>query len=146
MRRLATALFFAIFCLSSLLLACSGNSGPAPTATPTPVPTPTPITITVSATDLRLAYENNEVAAKQKFGGQMALITGTVYSVTESGNQYDVKLSTDELISITNIVCKVNKDEVETVINLNEGQPITIHGRIKGKGVFDIVVEDCSVK
>ena len=114
MRRFAWVLAFSTFWLSSLLLACSGNSGPPPTATPTPIPTPTPTPITVSATDLRLAYENNEVAAKAKFEGKTALITGAVSSVTEAGSKYDVKLSTDEFISITSIVCKVDKSEVDT--------------------------------
>lgn len=137
---------FSALWLSTLLIACSGNSGPQPTATPTPVPTPTPIPITVSATDLRLAYENNEVAAKAKYEGKTALITGAVSSVTEAGSKYDVKLSTDEFISITSIVCKVAKGEVNSVVALNEGQTITVYGKVKGKGIFDIEVEDCSVR
>jgi hypothetical protein len=156
MPRLATALLFSILCLPLLLLACSTNSGlpltatpttvPTPTPTPTTVPTPTPIPITVSATELRIAYENNEVAAKAKFEGKTALITGSVSSVTEAGIKYDVKLSTDEFFSLTSIVCKVDKEEVDTVVVLNVGQTITVHGRVKGKGIFDIVVESCSVR
>ena len=139
MLRLTAALLFFI-CNATLLMSCAEPSGPAPTATTTPVP------ITVSATELRLAYENNEVAAKQKFEGQMALITGTISSVTEAGSKYDVKLSTDEFISITEIVCKVNQDEIDSVVALNEGELITVLGRVKGKGIFDIEVQDCSVR
>ena len=95
---------------------------------------------------MRLAYENNEVAAKAKFAGKVALITGDVYSVTETGNKYDVKLSTDEFFSLTSIVCKVDKSEIDWVIQLNEGQRITVLGRIKGKSIIDIVVEDCSIQ
>ena len=95
---------------------------------------------------MRIAYENNEVAAKAKFEGKTALITGAVSSVTEAGSKYDVKLSTDEFISLTSFVCKVDKSEVDTVVALNEGQTITVHGKVKGKGIFDIEVEDCSVR
>ena len=146
MRRLTAVPFLSACCFFLFLVACSGESGPAATATPTPVPTPTPIPITVSATELRVAYENNEVAAKQKFEGQMALISGAVDSVTEAGAKYDVKLSTDEFLSITNIVCKVDKSDVDSVLALNEGQTVTVIGRVKGKGIFDIEVEDCSVR
>ena len=145
MKLSTTVLFLFTYCFFVFLVACSGESGPAPTGTPTPVPTPTPIPISVSAAELRVAYENNEVAAKQKFEGQIALITGAVYSVTEAGSKYDVKLSTDEFLSITNIVCKVDKSEVDSVLTLNEGQTITVLGKVKGKGIFDIEVEDCSV-
>ena len=95
---------------------------------------------------MRLAYENNEVAAKADFEGKTALITGAVSSVTEAGSKYDVKLSTDEFFSVTSIVCKVDKSEVDSVVALNEGQTVAVHGTIKGKGIFDIEVEDCVVR
>ena len=147
MPRLSAALVLSICLFSAFLLSCaSDTSGPSATPTPTSVPTPTPAPIVVSAEELYQAYDNNEVAAKAEYEGKTALITGSVSSITEAGSKYDVKLSTDEIFSITEIVCKVDKSQVASVIELSEGQYITVLGRIKGKSIIDIVVEDCSVQ
>ena len=120
------------------------TSKPEPTATPTPAPAPIPVPIMVSAEELRLAYEANEVAAKAKYEGKTALVTGTVSSITEAGGGYDVKLDTGEVISITEVVCKVDASQLDSVLALSEGQYIAIQGIVKGKGLFDIEVIDCS--
>ena len=117
---------------------------PSPTSTPTPNQTPTPII--VSAGELYQDYESNEVAAKATYEGKTALIDGSISSITEAGGKYDVKLSTDEVFSLTSIVCKVDRSQVESVIALSDGQYVTVMGMIKGKSISDIVVEDCSVQ
>ena len=136
MPRLTAVFIFAVCLFSVFLLACSDGSAPAPT--------PTPVPIAVSAEELRLAYENNEVAAKATYEGKTALATGTVSSITEAGSGYDVKLDTGEVISITEVVCKVDDSQLDSVLALSEGQYIAIQGMVKGKGIFDIEVVNCS--
>ena len=125
----------------------TANPATAPTFTPIPpVPTPTPVPLEVTAEEIYQDYDSNEVAAKAKYEGRMALITGSISSVTEAGGGYDVKLATDTSFSIMDIVCKVNKSEIASVITLSEGQEVTILGKIKGKGIFDVEVTDCTVR
>ena len=120
---------------------------PAPTPTLTPVPTPTPIPLEVTAEEIYREYHSNEVAAKAKYAGQTALISGSISSVTEAGGGYDVKLETDEVFSVMEIVCKVDKSHVDSVVALSpEGQQVVIFGKIKGKGLFDVEVTECTVR
>ena len=119
---------------------------PAPTPTFTPVPTPTPIPLEVTAEEIYREYHSNEVAAKAKYAGQTALISGSISSVTEAGGGYDVKLETDEVFSVMEIVCKVDKSHVDSVVALSEGQQVVIFGKIKGKGLFDVEVTECTVR
>ena len=119
----------------------------APTATPqptaTPIPTATPVP-RVSASELAQAYDANEVAAKAKYEEKIALITGEVRSITDARGKYDVKLLTGDVW--TDIVCKVEISEVDSVIVLEKGQVVAVLGRIKGQGFADIVVDPCSIQ
>lgn len=122
-------------------------STPTPqfTPTPTPAPTPTPKPLEVTAGNLYQAYEDNEVAAKATYENKTALITGTVASVTEAGNKYDVKLETDPFSSFVDVVCKVDKSHEAMILPLRRGRTITVLGLIKGVSFVDIVVENCTV-
>ena len=119
---------------------------PAPTPTPlptaTPMPTATPIP-RVSASELARAYEANQVAAKARYEDKIALITGEVRSITEARGRYDVKLITDDLW--TDIVCKIEPTDIDSILSLEKGQVIAVLGKIKGKGFADIVVDPCSI-
>ena len=146
--------FGAIILLVAILVSgCSPSpdepNPPAIPPTPTSVPptaTPTPTPIQISATDLIQAYEDNEVAAQSKYAGQTALVTGEVSSITEAGSKYDVDLRTDEIFHLSDVVCKVSKDYEASMINLTSGQTLTVAGTIKGKGIFDIVIEPCVIQ
>ena len=142
--------YFLIAIAALAILGCSSGPAatpiPAPTPTFTPVPTPTPIPLEVTAEEIYQEYDSNEVAAKAKYAGQTALISGSISSVTEAGGGYDVKLETDEVFSVMEIVCKVDKSHVDSVIVLSEGQQVVIFGKIKGKGLFDVEVMECTVR
>ena len=130
--------------LSFAALACSGEPSPAngvSGGTPTPIPAPTPIS--VSAEALQSERELNEVAWKNKYNDNIALITGTIDSITEAGNKYDVKLATD--IFTVDVVCKVDKADESTVLSLQRGQTVTALGLVTDDGILDIVVKDCSI-
>ena len=138
--------FFVIIVIIVAIVSSGDDGNVATEGTPASVATPTPVPIMVSARELYQAYDSNEVAADLKYKGKTALIDGSISSITEAGSKYDIKLSTDEVFSFTEIVCKVDKSLVESVIALSEGQYITVMGMIKGKSISDIVVEDCSVQ
>ena len=118
------------------------NSGSVDSLTAS-VESPTPIAVT--ARQLNEDYERNEVAADAKYVGNYVMVTGAIYSVTEAVGKYDVKLETDDFISVTNIVCKVDKDEEATILTLAAGDTVTVLGNVSGKSVFDINLRDCSL-
>ena len=132
--------------LSFLALACGGGASPSnvgsnDVAVPTQSPTPTPVS--VSADALQSEKELNEVAWTSKYNDNLALITGSISSITEAGNKYDVKLETDNFT--VSIVCKVDETNEPAVLSLQRGQTVTVLGRVTDDGIIDIVVEDCSI-
>ena len=118
------------------------NSGSVASG-PESVESPTPIAVT--ARQLNEDYERNEVAADAKYVGNYVMVTGVIYSVTEAVGKYDVKLETDDFISVTNIVCKVDKDEEATILALAAGDNVMVLGKVDGKSVFDINLRDCTL-
>ena len=122
-----------------------------PTSTTTPVVTPT--LISVSAKELSRDYANNEVAAKVKYEGKQALITGEVLSIRESGINYDVSLASGTSTFFwVSIGCEVDRAQQAAVLELNEGQVVTLLGKIRRNedtfGIIDIdiVVDDCVIQ
>lgn len=115
---------------------------PTPAIVPTPTPRPTPIPVT--ATELNNLKTENEVAFESRFLDKEALISGSISSVETAGNYYDVKLDAGIL---SNVVCKVARSAASesSVAGLRQGRRISVVGRVTDDGVFDLVVEDCSV-
>lgn len=148
MPRLPILIALSLFLFSALLLACGSRAAPADPAAPptaTPAPTPTPVPIQVSALELYQAWESNQVAAEAKYKDQWVLVTGKISNIAEASGGYDVKLGTEDF-SLTEIVCKVDASQVDTVLSLQEGQYIAIHGVLEGQGFVDIVVQNCAVR
>ena len=101
--------------------------------------------IQIAVEDLIEAYDLNPVAADMRYKGKAANVTGTVSAIEPSGGLIDVKLI-GEGFSPVSVVCKVF--DSSSVLTLQTGQRITVHGTITGtSGMFgvDIVVTDCEV-
>ena len=119
---------------------------PGPTTTPRPTatrqPPPTPIKVTANA--LERQHEANEVSWESKYVDRYVLITGSISSIAEAGNQYDVKLNTDNIW--VDIVCKIGQSGRSSVLELAKGETITVYGLVTNAGIIDIVVRDCTIK
>ena len=117
---------------------------PLPTVTALPTATPDPTPVPVTAGQLSRDKTDNEVMWEKKYLDKYALISGEVWSIEEAGDTYDVKLNADFL---TNVVCKMGKSSSseDEVLRLRKGDSITVLGKVTDKGVFDIVVSDCSI-
>ena len=98
----------------------------------------------VTASALEREHEANEVYWEDKYVDKYVLITGSISSITDAGNQYDVKLHTDNLW--VNVVCKVHRTYKSSVLELATGETITIYGSVTNDGIIDIVVKDCTVR
>jgi len=92
--------------------------------------TPTPINVTLKEIfELRAA---NKVAANAKYLGTLVRMEGTIALIEE------------DLVTITpvgtgepdNIQCKVNRNQLEALIELRNGEPIVITGEIKAIEFF----------
>ncbi len=131
---------------TSIPVAANTPVAPGPTATRQPTatrrPTPTPIRVTANA--LERQHEANEVSWESKYVDRYLLITGSISSITETGNQYDVKLSTGNLW--VNIVCKVDQSGRSSILELAKGETITIYGLVTNDGIIDIVVRNCTIR
>lgn len=119
-------------------------SSPTVTRRPTATRRPTPIPIRVTANALERQHEANEVSWESKYVDRYVQITESISSITEAGNQYDVKLSTGNLW--VNIVCKVDQSNRATVLELAKGETITVYGLVTNDGIIDIVVRNCTIQ
>ena len=111
---------------------------------PTAITTPNPTPISVSAAALQSERELNEAAWERKYVDNLALITGSISSITEAGSKYDVKLRTDNFTVA--VVCKVDKADESVVFSLQQGQTVSVLGRVTDDGIVAIVVNDCAVQ
>ena len=127
-----------------LTLACEGEKAPP---TPTPIP-PTPIA--VSASEFYASYQRNEVGAEAKYNDRLVAVSGKVGQIDD----YDVKLiggamgvSGIAIGMLTEaIVCKVDKEDVDSIVDLKVGSSVTVVGTSKGLGFTDIELKDCTIR
>ena len=118
---------------------------PPPTSTPHPTATPLPTPIPVTSDRLVTDKEANEVAWEKKYLGNYAIITGEITIIQDARNYYDVKLMGD---SLSSVVCKVSKspEHEAKVLRLVKGDHITVLGKITDDGIFDLVVQQCTIQ
>ena len=126
------------------IMACGGGGSPPE---PTPIP-PTPIA--VNAQEFYAAYQRNEVGAEAKYNDRLVAVTGKVGQI----EGYDVKLiggamgaSGIAIGMLTEaIVCKVHKDNADSVVDLTVGSDVTVVGTSKGLGFTDIELKNCEIR
>ena len=95
-----------------------------------PTPTIYPY-IQITSTELIASYKNNQVKCKQLYDNQLLEVTGTVQSVgTDILDNTYVCLGSDEEYTFVGIQCYAkNKDEVNKIAELKEGDIITVRGK-----------------
>jgi hypothetical protein len=93
--------------------------------------TPT-VSYTLSAADLYGEYENNAVAADQKYQGQLVEVSGKIIEIgTEIlGKPYVVLGPSDY---VYHVQCVFAYNDESTVANLSKGQSVTLQGEVVGQ-------------
>lgn len=101
--------------------------------------------IVISANDLVKAYEDNAVAADEKYRYKMLQVRGTVNSVSRdvTGNPY-LSLAGGNY-ALDAITCHFSDDQANQLAQLKKGQQVTVVGYCNGKPAF-INLNDCSLK
>lgn len=99
--------------------------------------------ITVTASQLYSDYKQNELAADEKYKGEMIEVSGTVASIEEMFGQKFVSLNTGDIIG--KIQCFLDDSEGSKAASLTVGQQITLTG--KGDGMsLNVAMKNCMIK
>ena len=98
----------------------------------------------LTANQLYKAYDDNEIAADNKYKGKKLAVTGKISDISEVFGNIAVDLKSDDGIGWTTIRCTMkNRDEVS---KLRKGQKVTIIGTCDGLTLnVAINLEDCEV-
>lgn len=101
------------------------------------------IAITIDARRLYSDYEENEIAADQKYKGRQILVLGTVDRVGKDilGGSY-VSLVSGEFGSVQ---CLFNNDSKAQLADLSKGQQVRIQGTVSGL-MMNVLMKDCVLK
>lgn len=102
--------------------------------------------IEVSPEDLYAAYDDNEVAADQKYEGKTLKITGTIKSIGKDVlDQVYITFETDAVLG--SVQCYFSEQsEIDKVASLHEGDTITIVGVCKGKSITSVSIKKCEIQ
>src|SRR5690606_10394292 len=85
--------------------------------------------LTVTADEVYQAYEDNEIAADQKYKGKVLEMTGTVDGVKPD----HIELKAGQFIAQVNVYFA--DSEKAKASSLTKGQAITVRGKCEGKGI-----------
>ena len=104
--------------------------------------------IHLSVDDIYTMYEENELAAEERFQNQLLCVSGTVYEVARDilGEAY-VGLATERNLSYELLRCYVDPTQNEKISALKKGDTVTCVIQITDKDTFDVnaVVWDISL-
>ncbi len=103
--------------------------------------------IEVTAQKLWNDYEDNEIAADEKYTGEYIKITGIVSDI----NSKDILTSANVLLRVEDslfgcVQCNFNSEESKVLANIKKGQKITITGICGGLELYNVVVGNCEVQ
>ncbi|HHX61965.1 MAG TPA: hypothetical protein GX707_14845 [Epulopiscium sp.] len=130
----------------------SDNPTDTPTQAPetetTPEPTQEPEdTIPVSAEELLKAYDENEVKADNLYKDKTLEVTGIVKSIGKDiFDEVYITLGNDDDFAIISVQCYFkDKDEIDKVAELKEGDEVTVIGICEG-GTLNVTLKKCNLK
>lgn len=138
---------FGVLVILGILGSVLGGEGkPLGPNQPSATAEPEPTYIEISATDLLAAYADNEVAADNEYKGQLLRVTGTVGSIGKDIlDAAYVTLKNDESeYSIISVQCYFDKDNLDDIAALHEGDTVTIRGTCNGSA-GNVLLKKCDV-
>lgn len=100
--------------------------------------------IEITASDIYAAYQENEIAADQKFKGKLVKITGIASTI----NSADVLTSANILLKTDNsllgcVQCNFNSENAPDLANIQKGQAVTIIGTCNGLSFYNVLISAC---
>lgn len=99
------------------------------------------VSYSVSAKEIFHEYKDNEVAADNKYKGQVVVVFGQIDSIGKDIlDQAYVALGTGELIG--SVQCFFDKNKEKSVAQLHKGQSLSIKGVVTGK-MGNVLLKHC---
>lgn len=103
--------------------------------------------IEISANDIYSAFQENEIAADEKFNGKLVKITGIISSINSSG----ILTSANILLSVDGsffgcVQCNFNSTNSKALANIKKGQSVTIIGTCGGLASFNVMINACELQ
>lgn len=97
----------------------------------------------VQATALVAEYEDNEVAADNKYKDKKVTVTGKITSIAKDiADQPYVTLGTGNDLELATVQCFFKDDNI--LASLKKGQKITVTGTVEGK-FMNVMLKGCKV-
>lgn len=123
------------------IIGSMAGSGKGGSKTSQSSPTPAPVAEKITAKQLADDFDDNQVAAENKWEGKLVEFSAKITNITDSGISFANVASKD--FSLAQISCHTkNKEQLLTIKN---GQTVTVRG-IVGKQTIGIIdVNDCVV-
>ena len=106
---------------------------------------PTSAVVRVSPRQLLETYQDNEVAADMKYGGQRILeVTGLVREIRKdvTGNAL-VAIDAGDMMRA--VQCRMRDDQMAAVAELSKGQLVSLHGVSRGVIMASPILDGCQI-
>ena len=107
-----------------VILGCSAPKEPSNGSAPSNTAAEKPVAIT--AKDLTKTYDDNELAADQKYKDKILAVSGKVENIAETFGNATVSLQGHNMVST--VMCSFEDSEKPSVAALKKGQQITLVG------------------
>lgn len=100
---------------------------------------------TLSAEELSEEYSENEVAADQKYEGEIVIVYGTIDSIGKDiMDQAYISLKGEGFLS--GVQCIFSESEEHSFSGIAEGDYIRIKGEVEGKSMGSVLIENSSIQ
>jgi len=128
--------------LLGIIGAAGGSKSSTTTNTTTGGVTPTPrVAEKVTAREIADAFDENQVAAEQNWGGKYVELSAKISNITDNGLSFTNVASKD--FSMAQISCRI-KDK-QQVLTLKNEQTVTVRGVVGKQTIGVIDLSDCEV-
>lgn len=115
-----------------------------PETKPEEKPEPVEEVIAITAAELYQAYEDNEVAADQKYKGKTLEVSGTINNIGKDIiDRMYITLDTGDIILSVQVYFK--KEHEDVIASLSKGQDVTIIGTGDGQSM-NVMIKNAQIK
>jgi hypothetical protein len=101
------------------------------------------VDIEISANSLYGAYEQNEVAADEKYKNKKLGVTGIIGDIGK--DVFDEPYVSLKISYLQNINCYFDDKNNKLISKLRKGQRITVIGNCEGKSITNVILKDCEI-
>lgn len=128
--------------LSLFAVLAAGSAEDTDTANEQPIDYANPA-YTVNYKSLADEFENNSLAAEEKYEGEVIYVNGPIHSIDKDilGDPY---ISLSGSMDFAMIRCELSEEDAKATANLSKGQNITVAG-VVGDTTVGVSLERCKV-